>query len=85
MTVDERIGRNVHSLLWDRHLKNRALYEALGVTRFTLQKKMRGQIAWSAEDVATAAEVLGVEPGSLYVTRQYGRRPRLRLILGGAA
>jgi len=66
MTTDEVIGRNVHHLMWDRHIQHRAVYESMGVTRFTLAKKLRGDVRWSAEDVAVAASVLGVDPGSLY-------------------
>ena len=74
VTVDEVIGANVHDLLWRKHLKQRALYEAMGLSRESLARKMRGDTAWLARDIEVAARVLGVEPGSLFaavVTGEY--------------
>jgi hypothetical protein len=66
MTIDAMIGRNVHHMMWDKHIQHRAVYEAMGVTRFTLAKKLRGDVTWSANDVVVAARVLGVTPCELY-------------------
>jgi hypothetical protein len=66
VTVEERIGARVHQLLWEQRKTQRDLYVELGVTRFTLHKKMRGEVGWSASDIAVAAEVLGVTPNDLY-------------------
>jgi hypothetical protein len=72
VTIEETVGQNVHELIWRKKLGHRPLYTALGITRFTLAKKLRGDIGWSASDIATTAEVLGVEPGRLFkVTGDY--------------
>jgi len=84
MTIDERIGARVHQLLWEQRRQQRDLYVELGVTRYTLHKKMRGEVTWSATDVAVAAQVLGVSPDVLYgwdpapvapVTAEYQQTP----------
>jgi hypothetical protein len=66
VSVDERIGRQVRMLMWDKRVQHRPLYTAMGVSRSALSKKLRGEIAWSADDIATAARVLGVTPNDLY-------------------
>ena len=66
MTTDELIGANVHSLMWSRHVKRDEMASALGLTTRTLAGKMRGRIAWSADDIAAAAQLLEVDPGRLF-------------------
>jgi transcriptional regulator with XRE-family HTH domain len=66
MTVDERIGANVHALLWYRHLRQEALTESMGVSRSSLAKKLRGEVVWMARDIEAAARVLNVDPGHLF-------------------
>jgi len=80
MTVDERIGANVHQLLWLRGLKQRELYEEMGVSRESLAKKMRGQISWLARDIDAAARVLNVEPGRLFDRTQVTGEKRRTVI-----
>lgn len=100
MTVDEVVGANVHDLLYRQKMRQAPLIEALGLTRFSLAKKMRGTQAWSATDVAVAADVLGVEVADLFKglpeqrtwapsdsNRQptdYARRPRRLALLEAA-
>lgn len=67
MSVDEVIGRNVHQIMWDKRIQHRPVYEAMGVTRGSLHKKMRGEVAWLARDIEAAAQVLEVDPGVLFV------------------
>lgn len=64
--TDIVIGRNVHHIMWEKRVSHRAIYEALGVTRGSLAKKMRGDVAWFARDVLVVAKVLGVSPCDLY-------------------
>lgn len=64
--TDTVIGHNVHELLWRRRMTQAPLIQALGLSRSSLQKKLRGQQSWSAADIVAAAEVLGVEPGDLF-------------------
>ena len=80
MTVDEVIGRNVHHLLWDKRIEQSRMVEAMGVSRATLHKKMRGETTWLGRDIDAAAKVLGVDPGRLFkVTEEYQGRRAWRL------
>ena len=67
VAIDKVIGGNVHQLMWERHVRHQELYAAMGLSRSSLTKKMRGEVAWSASDIAKAAEVLDVDPGRLFV------------------
>jgi transcriptional regulator with XRE-family HTH domain len=67
MTTDERIGTNVHELLWKRRVRQSTLAAAMGLSLSSLAKKMRGEVVWKAEDIEKAAEVLNVDPGRLFV------------------
>jgi hypothetical protein len=66
MDTDTVIGHNVHQLLWERRVEQKTLYNAMGMSRSSLAKKMRGEVAWSAADIRTAADVPGVDPGELF-------------------
>lgn len=99
MTTDQIIGENVHRLMWRNHIRQDSIYRALGVSRSTFAKKLRGEIAWLAKDIDAAAKTLGVEPGALFaewtpaqpaadVTRGYrtpSDRPVLHLVEAAAA
>lgn len=67
VSTDQTIGDNVHTLMWRYRIKQQDMYAAMGVSRSTLAKKLRGQVAWSADDVMVAARLLGVDPGALFV------------------
>ena len=71
--TDETIGQNVHQLLFQRRRKQNELALVIGVQPTVLSKKLRGEVAWSARQVAAAAQFLAVEPGRLYekVTEPY--------------
>jgi hypothetical protein len=64
--VDFEIGRRIHTLLWDQRRRQTSLALALGLTPSVLSKKLRGESAWSARQVAIAASELGVSVGDLY-------------------
>jgi len=95
MTVDEVIGRNVHHLMWEKRIQHRNVYESMGLTRGSLSKKLRGDVTWSAADIATVASVLDVAPGDLFdglpaqrgaqVTRDKVARPAARRLWAVAA
>lgn len=50
-----------HKALFRRRLRNKDLAEALGVTPSVAGKKLRGDVAWSLQDVFAAAELLDVD------------------------
>lgn len=64
--TDQTIGFNVYGLLYRRKHSQKELAFALGITPSVLSKKLRGDSAWSARQVAVAASFLGVEPGRLF-------------------
>jgi hypothetical protein len=66
MSIDEVIGTNVHELVWRRRLQQRPVYEAMGLSRASFAKKLRGEVVWNARDIAAVAGVLEVEPGVLF-------------------
>ena len=66
MTIDEAIGANVHELVWRRRLQQKPVYEAMGLSRGSFAKKLRGEVVWNARDIAAVAGVLGVDPGELF-------------------
>lgn len=65
MTADERVGREVHTLMWDRHMTNRTLATRLGLDESTVARKLRGNRKWTLDEVAQVADVLGVSPVDL--------------------
>ena len=75
MTIDQVIGSNVHELMWRQRVKQAAMLNALGVSRSTLTKKLRGDITWMAKDIEKAAEVLNVDPGRLFSVAGAGFEP----------
>ena len=66
VTVDEVIGRNVHHLMWEKRIKQQAVYEAIGVTRGSLHRRLRGETPWTARDIEATARILDVDPGRLF-------------------
>jgi transcriptional regulator with XRE-family HTH domain len=65
VTTDEKLGRTVHALMWDRHVTNRALAARLGLDESTVARKLRGNRKWTLDEVARVAGVLGVMPADL--------------------
>ena len=64
-SVDEVIGERVHGIMWRRRISQDALAPQLGIAQSALSRKMRGQVQWTARDVAVVAAVLGVEVADL--------------------
>jgi transcriptional regulator with XRE-family HTH domain len=75
MTTDEVIGANCHELMWRKRVKQSEMCEAMGLSRSSLNKKLRGQVAWSAQDIDKAARFLGEEPGRLFAVAGAGFEP----------
>ena len=65
----ESIGIAVQSAMFRRRFKNRDLAVALGVGPSVAGRKLRGEVAWSLQDVFAAAQMLGLEPGALLPIR----------------
>lgn len=66
MTIDQRIGTNVHELMWQKRMRQEPLMREMGLSRSSLAKKLRGEVAWMARDIDAAARVLDVNPGRLF-------------------
>jgi len=66
VTVDERIGENVHHLMWRRRMTVSATSAEMGLSKASLSRKLRGEVVWMARDIEAAARILDVEPGELF-------------------
>lgn len=72
MTFNEALGFTVNQYLFAHHLTRKQLGELLGVTGTVAGKKLRGQVGWSAQDVAVIAGRFGVPAGALMPKRSNG-------------
>ena len=52
------VVRNVKMILTARNLSQTSLASALGIKRASMSKKLKGEIAWSLEDLVKAAMFL---------------------------
>lgn len=68
-TTSERIAANVRAELARRRLSGSALAEALAVPHRTMTRRLSGQIRWTAEDVESVANYLGVPMEALVSER----------------
>ncbi len=66
----ESLGIAVQSAMFRRRIRNKDLALALGVTPSVAGRKLRGEVAWTLQDVFAAAEMLGLEPGALLPVRK---------------
>lgn len=64
-SIYESIGITIQSALFRRRLRNKDLAEALGVTPSVAGKKLRGDVAWSLQDVFAAAQLLDVDVATI--------------------
>lgn len=60
MELDEKIGRRVHMMLWDRGLTNAALADVLGLARPTVSQRLRGQRPWTIAELYAVADYFDV-------------------------
>lgn len=58
-SLDIITGRRIHQLLWDRRLKQTQLAELLGMQQSGVGKKLRGERAWSLDELHTIASAFG--------------------------
>lgn len=68
-SIYESIGIAVQSAMFRRRFKNKHLAMALGVTPSVASKKLRGDVAWSVQDLFAAAEMLQLDPRGLLPSR----------------
>ncbi len=59
------VVRNVKMILTARNLSQTSLASALGIKRASMSKKLKGEIAWSLEDLVKAAMFLETTPQKL--------------------
>ena len=62
---DAAIGRAVHEAIYAHRVTQDRVYSALGISRSSLIKKMRGEVRWFARDLVIVAAVIGVAPADL--------------------
>jgi transcriptional regulator with XRE-family HTH domain len=55
---DAFIGRRVHQLMWDAHMTQTDLGNALGMDQSTVAKRLRGKVGWPAALLVRIAPVL---------------------------
>ncbi len=60
MTTDAYVGKQIHGLMWDRRITNRAMAQAIGVDESTMARKLRGQRKWTVDDLLAVAGELHV-------------------------
>ena len=60
MTTAEYVGRRVHMLMWDRHVRQVDLADALGMSSASMSAKLRGRRPWTIDEVIGAAHYLRV-------------------------
>ncbi len=65
-TMDQAIGRRVHTLMWERRVTNRAMAPSLGMDESGLGRRLRGERGWSAEQVWLAHRYLNVPLEAIY-------------------
>ena len=69
MGFDEAVGFTVNQHLFMRSITHTALAKRLGIAYPGVGNRLRGRIKWTAADLATVAEVLGVPGADLFPTR----------------
>lgn len=72
MSTDAYIGEQVHRRMWRLRLRQTELAPHLGMTQSALSRKLRGERAWSFDDVQTIAGLLGVDRDDLLPPRPAG-------------
>ncbi|QDZ16712.1 helix-turn-helix transcriptional regulator [Humibacter ginsenosidimutans] len=74
-SMDIVVGRNVHMLMWDRHMTQAQMGDVLGLEQSALGRKLRGKRGWSLDEVAAAAEFFGVAFAELCTPRDLNPEP----------
>jgi transcriptional regulator with XRE-family HTH domain len=61
--IDALIGERLHTWMWRNRVPQNGFAEALGISQQSLGRKLRGDSAWSAGELARAATTLDVPVG----------------------
>jgi len=61
--VDAVIGERLHTWMWRNRISQVDLAARLGISQPSIGRKLRGESAWSAGELARAAATLGVPVG----------------------
>ena len=72
MGFNEALGFTVNQYLFAHNVTRERLGELLGVTRTVVSKKVRGQVGWTARDVAVVAGYFGLSVDDLMPRRADG-------------
>ena len=72
MGFNEALGFTVNQYLFAHNVTRERLGELLGVTRTVVSKKVRGQVGWTARDVAVVAGYFGLSVDDLMPRRAGG-------------
>ena len=56
--MDARVGRLVHTMMWDKRLTQTVVAARLGIQQSALSKKLRGDRGWSTQELVMLAQVL---------------------------
>ena len=65
-TIDQVIGANVHTLMWNRGETQTKVAPLWGMDQTTLSAKLRGKRPWFAVEIDAAARHYGVTRDSLF-------------------
>ena len=65
MRYDEALGFAINQHMFAERITNIELGEALGVSKSTTSRKVRGHVTWSAQEVSLAASLFGVSVDAL--------------------
>ena len=59
----------VNQLLFERRMTRKSLGEHFGVTQSVMSRKLRGEVTWTAEELAIMASLFGLSLDELTPTR----------------
>ena len=68
MQHDEALGFAINQQMFAERLTNIDLGRALGISKSTVSRKVRGHVTWSAEEVSLAAHLFGIPVDALMPT-----------------
>ena len=68
MQHDEALGFAINQQMFAERLTNVDLGRALGISKSTVSRKVRGHVTWSAEEVSLAAHLFGIPVDALMPT-----------------
>ena len=61
--VDAEIGERLHTWMWRNRIPQTGFADVLGISQQSLGRKLRGDSAWTAGELARAAAALSVPVG----------------------